>query len=66
MTKYTKSEVGYSYGKPHAHCGLCEHYRAGSCEIVQGDIRPDYWCEKFKKGLRQTIEAAVSRASHYS
>ena len=57
--KYHKSEVDYSQGKPHAHCGLCVHYRFHACEIVIGVILPEMWCNKFKKSLRSTIREAT-------
>jgi len=48
--KYTKQEVNYSKGMKTRRCFLCEHFDPPrSCEIVEGDIRPDFWCEKFKK-----------------
>lgn len=56
---YTKAEVDYSKGLPQAHCGICEHYRDHSCEIVEGEIEPDHWCRKFKRALRGAIEKAI-------
>jgi hypothetical protein len=47
--KLTKASVDYSYGKPHAHCGLCIHFAAPStCSIVSGPVQPKMWCRKFK------------------
>ena len=48
--KLPKSEVDYSYGKPHAHCAMCEHFlRPHSCQIVAGTIDPEWWCNRFKR-----------------
>lgn len=49
--KKSKASVDYSKGKPSAHCGICEHYEDGSCELVSGPIDPDMWCELFEKGM---------------
>ena len=61
MAKFKKSEVDYSKGKPHAHCGICEHFRpeSRSCTLVEGDIDPAYWCEKFERALRDVIRDAA-------
>jgi len=59
MAKLSKESVDYSKGLPDAHCGICEHYRHGTCLIVEGEIEPDYWCEKFMPGLRSTIIRAA-------
>ena len=61
MAKLTKSQVDYSKGTPEEHCGICEHYRHGTCLIVEGAIEPDYWCDKFRPGVRETI----ARAAHW-
>ena len=61
--KYTKESVDYSKGTPEKHCGICEHYRHGSCRLVKGEIDPDYWCEKFMLGLPATIRAALNAKS---
>jgi hypothetical protein len=58
--KLSKDAVDYSKGTPEAHCGICEHYRHGTCLIVEGAIEPDMWCEKFKPGLRSTIIKAAN------
>ena len=51
--KRDKSEVDYSRGKGTSRCLLCEHYiEPRQCELVAGDIRPDYWCRLFKKAQR--------------
>lgn len=59
MAKLSKSAVDYSKGTPDEHCGICEHYRHGGCLIVEGAVEPDYWCDKFKHGLRSTITRAA-------
>ena len=50
-SKKDKSVVNYSMGKPHAHCGLCEHFikSENECELVKGRIDPDHWCKLFEK-----------------
>jgi hypothetical protein len=65
MAKFTKAQVDYSKGTPEEHCGICEHYRHSSCLIVAGDIDPNYWCQKFRHGVRGTIvKAALDNRPH--
>ena len=59
MAKLSKESVDYSKGTPEAHCGICEHYRHGTCLIVEGDIDPNYRCKEFERGLRDTIVRAA-------
>lgn len=60
--KKAKDEVQYSWGHMQSHCGpvfhddrwYCKHFiprakHTGSCEIVQGDIDPEFWCTEFQK-----------------
>jgi hypothetical protein len=60
--KIKKSEVNYSQGMLHSHCGptfhadkyFCRHFilKPGlidACERVEGPIDPKYWCELFKR-----------------
>ena len=48
--KRTHAVVHYGTGMPSAHCSICEHFRAPhSCEIVESPIRPDGWCNQFRK-----------------
>jgi hypothetical protein len=49
--KLSKASVEYEHpaAKPAQHCGVCRHYRGGSCEIVAGRIRPEDWCKRFKR-----------------
>jgi hypothetical protein len=62
MHKQEKSEVNYSRGMLHSHCGptfhddkfYCRHFiprgaRLGDCERVKGLIDPTQWCELFKR-----------------
>lgn len=50
--KVSKESVDYSHGMPARHCGICVHFQSPhSCERVEGDIDPDYWCELFKKKI---------------
>ena len=60
MAKLSKDAVDYSKGTPEAHCGVCEHYRHGTCLIVEGEIEPDMWCDRFKAGVRATIIKAAN------
>lgn len=47
--KLSKTEVDYSAGKGDDRCKNCKHFIAGgSCELVEGEIDPDYWCKKFE------------------
>jgi hypothetical protein len=47
--KASKQSVHYSRGMKSKHCGICQHFRPPhSCELVEGKIDPEYWCEKFK------------------
>lgn len=48
--KVTKASVDYSPGMGKTRCRNCAHYQGGSCEIVRGDIDPDYWCQEFERG----------------
>lgn len=63
--KHTKSEVHYSAGMLHSHCGptfhddkyYCKHFipgtgRVGRCDLVEGAIIPEMWCELFKKVVK--------------
>lgn len=45
--KTTKREADYRMGTDSRHCGLCAHYHAGKCTLVQGDIDPAMWCKHF-------------------
>lgn len=60
--KHEKSEVDYSQGMLHSHCGptfhddryYCRHFqprsgRDGACELVSGDIDPQFWCELYQR-----------------
>jgi 8-oxo-dGTP pyrophosphatase MutT (NUDIX family) len=43
-----KTEVNYGPGKGDDRCGKCTHFLSpDACEIVRGNIDPDYWCERF-------------------
>lgn len=59
--KYSKDEVDYSPGTNAEHCGICDHFRAGKCTEVEGNIAPSYWCTEFEKSLRGTIREAAQR-----
>lgn len=49
-SKLSKESVDYSPGKGGSRCRNCQHYQGdGACEIVAGEIDPDYWCERFEK-----------------
>lgn len=63
MTKHAKDEVDYSKGMMHSHCGptyhtdrfYCKHFIhkpariSGECEVVEGGIMPEMWCELYKR-----------------
>src|SRR6185437_4553767 len=44
-----KAQVDYSRGKGDARCNNCQHYLPAikGCEIVKGEIEPEFWCERF-------------------
>lgn len=47
--KLDKADVRYSPAKDEDRCRNCVHFEVPSrCEIVAGDIDPDYWCERFE------------------
>lgn len=50
--KETKAEAGYSRGTKQKHCGICSHYAAHECEIVEGRIFPAMWCRYFEKRVK--------------
>ena len=65
IAKLSKESVDYSKGLPDAHCGICEHYRHGTCLIVEGEIDPNFWCNRFRHGVRATIvKAAMDQRPH--
>lgn len=45
--KETKAEAGYKHGTKAEHCGICTHYAAHECSIVEGRIFPAMWCRYF-------------------
>jgi|SwirhisoilCB2_FD_contig_21_40597106_length_254_multi_7_in_0_out_0_1 hypothetical protein len=48
--KFSKAEVDYSRGMGETRCKNCTHYMGNHvCELVAGDIDPEYWCKKFQK-----------------
>lgn len=64
MTKSAKEDVHYGPGMLQSHCGpifhddkfYCKHFRPsamsgrdGGCDIVQGRIEPDHWCELYSR-----------------
>lgn len=62
MPKAAKSDVDYSQGMLHSHCGpvfhddkyFCRHFipgtsRVGRCEKVEGAIIPEMWCELYER-----------------
>lgn len=43
-----KVAVDYSPGKGEDRCANCAHFLApAACELVKGEIDPDYWCRRF-------------------
>lgn len=65
MAKTGKNEVDYSLGMAQSHCGpvfkddkgYCKHFHKpkvgvtghGTCDKVEGNINPVYWCALFAK-----------------
>lgn len=64
--KFAKDDVSYSKGHLASHCGrmfaddagYCKHFIdsgthpiIGSCELVRGAIKRDFWCRKWKKAV---------------
>lgn len=52
--KLTKDEVGYEHPSKHGQedCGDCVHFQVlakNHCEIVDGIIKSEDWCRKFKR-----------------
>lgn len=48
--KLPKSEVDYSPAKDDSdeRCALCAHFQLpDACELVSGEINPEYWCKRF-------------------
>lgn len=43
--KMNKAQADYGMGQPFRRCGVCEHYRANRCKIVEGKIDPLGLCE---------------------
>ena len=65
MAKRAKADVHYGPGKP--HCGVCTHFRDedasgnGACELVEGKINEDMWCELFKDKRKATLAEGYAR-----
>lgn len=65
MSKLSKEETRYGRGHTDSHCGpvlardksYCKHFIAvgkssldkGKCELVEGEINPIYWCNRWKR-----------------
>jgi hypothetical protein len=50
--KRTKVSVGYARAAGFSRCSKCRHWiPGGACEIVEGDIRPEYWCRLFRRSV---------------
>ena len=56
-SKYAKDEVNYRpAGGSSTTCFDCSHFRrskgtgSGTCELVNGNIRPDYVCDEYEAG----------------
>lgn len=44
-----KRNVNYSEGMGEDRCRNCVHFESPNrCEIVDGLIKPNYWCNKFR------------------
>jgi hypothetical protein len=50
--KYTKEQVKFQHpAKGKNQCGQCRHFLKNEekCEIVNGKIQPEDWCNKFRR-----------------
>lgn len=47
MAKDTKLEARYEEGSATKRCGLCAHYRIGTCTKVEGTIHANMYCKHF-------------------
>jgi hypothetical protein len=56
---YSKQSVGFEHpAKGPNHCGACQHFRDGRCEIVSGSVLAEDWCRKFKGSMLTTKSPA--------
>lgn len=71
--KYTKAGVEYEDpAKGNDHCMLCQHFqRRGSCELVEGKIAAEAWCDEFElpdgaqdKAFEEAKHPRVSSGEH--
>lgn len=46
--KDTKLKANYEQGHGARRCGLCSHYRIGSCTMVEGRIEASVLCKHFE------------------
>ena len=47
--KDTKLQANYEQGRGTQRCGLCAHYRIGSCTKVEGTIHANMYCRHFER-----------------
>lgn len=59
--KLKQVEANYRSAFSAARCGVCSHFRSGSCELVEGLITPDSVCDLFQPKL-EDVGAAADRA----
>lgn len=62
-SKLSKEEVDYSEGKANDRCKNCVHFQSpDACELVEGDIDPNYWCKKFEMRNSMAHDSALRLA----
>jgi hypothetical protein len=49
MAKVSKSSVNYRPATGAERCGNCSMFRDGSCTLVEGEIRPSDYCDRWEK-----------------
>jgi hypothetical protein len=50
--KYKKKEVDFeSPAKGKRHCGDCIYFKHPNCQIVEGDVSSDDWCNRYQKDV---------------
>ena len=64
MEQLPKSEVEFEHpAKGDHHCSQCVHFEVlhkNGCEVVQGHIEAQDWCDKFKPKPRKFVHISRS------
>lgn len=47
-TTYTKAEANYRQADGEQKCGNCSHYAKSKCDIVSGNISPNFTCDHYE------------------